>query len=151
MSLGNWKKVSAISALLLPPNRRHPTELLFRFLPGQNVNKERVKEYLQALLRQYPRRKLLVIWDRLSAHVSTLVKEFILSEPRLEQDYLPAYAPELNPVEYVWQRLKYRDLANYTPATVEELYQKAQEKSNALQSRQDLIQSFLDHCPLTFD
>ncbi len=115
------------------------------------MNKERVKAFLESLLREVPRRKMIILWDRLSAHVSALVKTVIEATPRLEQHYLPAYAPELNPVEYVWQHLKYHALADYTPATVEELYRKAQEESNALQGRQDLIRSFLAHCPLAFD
>ncbi len=149
--LGHWKKVSAISALLIPPTRRRPVELLFRFLPGQNVNKERSKEFLEELQREVPRKKLLIIWDRLSAHVSALVNALIEASPRLERHYLPPYAPELNPVEYVWDHLKYHALANYTPATVEDLHRRAEEKSKTLQGRQDLIRSFLAHCPLAFD
>lgn len=151
VSLGHWKKVSVISALVIPPTRRRAVELLFRFLPGQNVNKERAKEFLEELLREVPRKKIVILWDRLSAHVSDLVKQVIEATPRLERHYLPPYTPELNPVEYVWQRLKYQDLANYTPATVDELHRKAEEKSKALQNRQDLIRSFLAHCPLAFD
>ena len=40
-------------------------------------------------------------WDRLPAHRSRMVREFIeLSEGHIVTEYLPAYAPELNPVEY---------------------------------------------------
>ena len=36
-------------------------------------------------------------------HRSRLVREFIeLSEGHIVTEYLPAYAPELNPVEYIW-------------------------------------------------
>ena len=143
--------MSALSALVIPPTRRRPVDLLFRFLPAQNVNKERVAEFLGSLLREVRRKKMLIIWDRLSAHVSGLVKAAIEASPRREQHFLPAYAPELNPVEYGWNHLKAHALAHYTPATVEELYRKAEEKSSALQNRQDLIQSFLAHCPLAFD
>ncbi len=151
VSLNHWKRVSAISALMVPTTRRRPVDLLFRFLAGQNVNKERVAEFLGSLLREVRRKKMLIIWDRLSAHVSGLVKALIEASPRLEQHYLPAYAPELNPVEYVWQHLKYHALADYTPATVEELLRKAEEKSKRLQERQDLLHSILAHCPLAFD
>jgi hypothetical protein len=30
-------------------------------------------------------------------------------------EWLPAYAPDLNPVEAMWRCTKYGDLANYTP------------------------------------
>ena len=32
---------------------------------------------------------------------------------RVQIEWLPAYAPDLNPVEQVWNRTKYTDLANY--------------------------------------
>lgn len=44
---------------------------------------------------------LLIVWDRLPAHRSGLVREFIeLSAGHIETEYLPPYAPELIPVEY---------------------------------------------------
>ena len=49
------------------------------------------------------RRPLLIVWDRLLAHRSTLVREFIgYSDGHIETAYLPGYAPELNPVEYIY-------------------------------------------------
>ncbi len=39
----------------------------------------------------------------------------------LQVEYLPAYAPELNPVEAVWNHTKYGDLANLIPADREDL------------------------------
>jgi hypothetical protein len=38
--------------------------------------------------------------------------------------YLPPYAPELNPVEYVWEEIKYHQMANYAPADLEALTEK---------------------------
>jgi transposase len=35
--------------------------------------------------------------------------------------WLPAYAPDLNPVEQLWNHTKYRELANYLPEDVEAL------------------------------
>lgn len=37
---------------------------------------------------------------------------------RIEVEWLPAYAPELNPVEPVWGHTKHSDLANYIPKHV---------------------------------
>ena len=33
----------------------------------------------------------------------------------MQIEYLPAYAPELNPVEAMWNHTKYSDLANFIP------------------------------------
>ena len=47
--------------------------------------------------------RLLVIWDGLPAHRSRLVQHWVAGQrARLELERLPAYAPELNPVEYLW-------------------------------------------------
>ena len=36
-------------------------------------------------------------------------------------EWLPAYAPDLNPVEAMWSCTKYSDLANHTPANLRDL------------------------------
>jgi len=57
--------------------------------------------------------KLLVIWDGGSIHRSNEVEDF-LADGRSEEIHLerfPAYAPELNPDEGVWQHV------NHSPAT----------------------------------
>ena len=56
-------------------------------------------DFLKALVRHIDR-PLLIVWDRLPAHRSRLVQEFKLSEGHIATEYLPPYAPELNPVEY---------------------------------------------------
>src|SRR5258708_29172938 len=52
--------------------------------------------------------KLLVIWDRSPIHRRLTVKRFIdsVARSRLVVEVLPAYAPELNPVEWLWSQLK---------------------------------------------
>ena len=65
-----------------------------------------------ALLRQVPG-KLLVIWDGAAIHRSQFVKAVLTaSAGRLWLEKLPAYAPELNPVEYLWAHLKEHQIAN---------------------------------------
>jgi len=62
----------------------------------------RSSSFLEHLLRHLPG-KLLVIWDGLPGHRSRLVKDFVAAQQgRLELERLTAYAPELNPVEYLW-------------------------------------------------
>lgn len=39
----------------------------------------------------------------------------------LRVEWLPAYAPELDPVEDVWNQSKYGDLANVIPEDIDEL------------------------------
>jgi hypothetical protein len=45
-------------------------------------------------------RRLLLVWDRLNAHRSSVVRRFLAAHrPDAAAAYLPAYAPELNPEE----------------------------------------------------
>jgi transposase len=65
------------------------------------VGKEETIIFLAHLLRHL-RSPLLVVWDRLPAHRSRLVGEFLDSlGGQIAVEYLPPYAPELNPVEYL--------------------------------------------------
>jgi transposase len=40
---------------------------------------------------------------------------------------IPAYFPELNPDEWIWDALKYQELPNFCPTNNEELWNKAEE------------------------
>jgi transposase len=67
------------------------------------------------LLRHLPG-KLLVVWDRSQTHRGGLVREFVARQRgRIDLEYLPAYAPELNPVEYIWAYWKHHELPNFCP------------------------------------
>jgi DDE superfamily endonuclease len=41
----------------------------------------------------------IIIWDRLSAHRATTVKEYVAAHPEIEVAWLPPDAPDLNPEE----------------------------------------------------
>jgi transposase len=59
--------------------------------------------------------KLGIIWDGASIHRSEEVRTFLgqVGRGRIELVRLPAYAPELNPVEGVWSLLKGWHLRNF--------------------------------------
>jgi DDE superfamily endonuclease len=58
---------------------------------------------LEQLASFYAGQRVVLVWDGLSAHWSTRVRAFLDSQHRwLTAERLPAYAPELNPVEYLW-------------------------------------------------
>ena len=90
----NWKVLSAVAGITW-------WNFYFR-LYQRTIRAPQVVDFLVHLLRQLPGR-LLAIWDRSKTHRSRLVGEFVAGQRgRLALDYLPAYAPELNPVEYIW-------------------------------------------------
>ena len=95
---GKRTRINVISAV--SPRGR----LWFRCFRG-NLNGARFIGFLQDLLRDIPGRITLVL-DRHPAHVAAMTRRFLQVAPRLTIHYLPAYAPDLNPDEYVWGKLK---------------------------------------------
>lgn len=100
----NWKSLSIIGGLAL-------WRFYFQIHPG-SIKSPQVILFLQHLLRHIPG-KILVLWDGAPIHRSGLVQNFVASsQGRIALERLPAYAPELNPVEYMWGHLKSHEIAN---------------------------------------
>jgi len=55
---------------------------------------------------------------------------------------LPAYAPDLNPVDQVWNHSKYSELANYIPYDVFALERAVCDSIQHIRSRKSLLRSF---------
>jgi transposase len=100
----NWKMLSATAGITW-------WNFYFRLYPT-TIRAPQVVDFLGHLLRHLPG-KLLVVWDGLPAHRARLVTEFIRAQRgRLALEWLPGYAPELNPVEYIWGYWKHHELPN---------------------------------------
>jgi putative transposase len=69
------------------------------------------------------------------------MRALIASRPWLRVYALPAYAPELNPVEKVWSHLK-RGLANLAAGTVTNLAKLAKTRLKRMQYTHDLVDGF---------
>jgi transposase len=107
-----------------------------------NVDAHWLVAFLQALARHL-RGPVILIWDRLTTHRGLLVRRFLERHPRFRVELLPAYAPELNPVETVWSYLKLNPLANFAPNDADELARAARRHTRRLRQRSDLIRGFL--------
>jgi len=95
--------------------------------------------FLQALRKQL-RERLLIVWDGLQAHRSRLVRDYVDStDGHIQLAFLPAYAPEMNPVEYLWAWLKRHALANFCPENLHVLGQTARNKLRSAQRRTSII------------
>jgi transposase len=103
-------------------------------------------------LRHFRRRigrPLVVVWDRLSAHRAQPVQAFVAAHPadyRLE--WLPPYAPDLNPEELCNGAVK-RAALNAAPRSVDELHQLARRSFRRLARRPELLDSFFHHVGLS--
>lgn len=105
-------RLSAISALTVAPRRRRFG--LYWRLHRHNVRSADVLHFLRHLRRHLPH-GFTLIWDRHRPHRATRVTQWLAHSRRIVVEWLPAYAPELNPVEAVWSHTKYGDLANFAP------------------------------------
>ncbi len=122
----------------------------FRLYPG-SVKSPQVVDFLQALLRQISG-PLLIVWDRLAAHRSGMVRDFITGQgERLWVEYLPAYAPELNPVEYIWAHWKQHELPNVCAKDYWHLGETARRTLKRMRRRPRLITAFWKQAELCFE
>jgi hypothetical protein len=63
-------------------------------------------------------------------------------------EWLPPYAPDLNPVEMVWNRTRYCDLANFLPDDLLSLHSAAVVSLTFMRSEQNLLRAFFQHAKL---
>jgi transposase len=107
----------------------------------QTIRSEQVVLFLQHLLR-YLTGNLLVVWDGLPAHRSRVVSEYLRSvQGRILVERLPAYAPELNPVEYIWAYLKHHALPNVCPKDLWQLSDGARRCLKRMRRRRSIVTS----------
>jgi transposase len=85
---------------------------------------------------------IVVVWDNLNTHHSTVMRALVAARPWLRVVQLPADAPELNPVEAVWSHLK-KSLANLANRTVDQLLGLIRTRLKRIQYRPGLITGFL--------
>lgn len=138
-------RLSVISAITASAIRRR-FGLYFHIYP-QNIHSEEAVVFLEHLHRHLGRTFILVL-DRYSVHRKAVR---VLREEHpdwFDVEWLPAYAPELNPAEGIWNHAKYADLANFIPEDVDELYDAVTTSIGGIRSNQDLICSFFEHAEL---
>ena len=96
-------------------------------LQADSYNTERLISVLEQLARFYAGQQVVLLWDGLSAHWSKGMRAWVDTQRDwLRVERLPAYAPDLNPVEYLWANLKGVELANLPGASLVEVADQAQ-------------------------
>lgn len=138
-------RLSAISTVTVSPKRRR-LGLYFDLLE-HNVKADDFEAFVDHLLRRVGR-PIILILDRYSVHRSAAKRLLARHPRRLEIEWLPAYAPELNPDEQVWNRTKYTDLANFVPDDAEHLGRSVAASLRKTRGQQPLLRSFFKHAGL---
>lgn len=139
-------KVSMGAALCVNP-KSYRARLITAMYPNQYINSARTAVFLRMLAAKL-RRPLIVVWDRGQMHKGDVIREVLQQCPRLFLEFLPPYAPQLNPVEALWNHVKADVLANFTPKTVAEIVRQLGPLIDRVQKDQKRLQSFLAATPL---
>jgi transposase len=142
-----WKRLSLAGALAYEPDGSD-AHLVFQLRPGA-YNDETLIEFLTELNELEQQRPVLLIWDGLPSHRSRRMTEWITNQCHwLQVERLPGYAPDLNPIEQVWGRLKSKELANLCSDTIDEVARIAEAGLHRIGSDAPLCFAFLHHAGL---
>lgn len=130
-----WDKLSTIGGITYDGD-------VFTQTYPHSICKEQVVAFLSHLTSHLPG-KLLVIWDGAPIHRAGAVKNYLASAEgkRITLLGLPPYAPECNPIEWLWAWVKTSFFANLCAKTLDELEAAWQRALEVARSRPELIRS----------
>lgn len=96
-------RISALATLTVSAQRKH-MGIYVRFRQ-ENFLAVHVAEFLRNLLHHL-RGNVILLWDRGPIHKGPIIQELRRRYLRLHVEWFPGYAPELNPVEQIWNDFK---------------------------------------------
>ena len=145
-----WKRASMAAALGYHPDRTR-ARLCFH-LQADSYDTDTLIKVLEQLAGFYTGQRVVLLWDGLSAHWSHKMRAHLEKQRDwLTVERLPAYAPELNPVEFLWANLKGVELANCTGDTIAQVADQAQHGIQRVCDSNSLVVGFLAHTGLSLD
>lgn len=101
-SLDHHERLNLLGALLVAPSGQ--TFQLSVHSHRRTLRGEEVLAFLKALLARVAG-PIVLVWDNHPIHRRKQVRAFIAEHPRLHVYHFPTAAPELNPMEWVWQQV----------------------------------------------
>ena len=151
---GSRKRVSLAALIAVRPGQ--PPRLIYRVHKGRRSRDDKRKGFTETgyarlldAAHQQLGGPLVVVWDGLNTHTSAVMADLVAARDWLTVFRLPAYAPELNPVESVWSHLK-RSLANLAKRDIGQLTALIKTRLRRMQSRPGLLDGFLAGTGLDF-
>jgi transposase len=118
---------------------------VYTLVRHKTLNEWHTIRFLQHL-RVQAGKPLLVVWDGSPIHRSGEVQGFLtgIGVKEITVARLPGYAPDLNPVEWLWKQLKYVELPNKACMDLEELHLEFHLAIGRVRQRPALIDSFFE-------
>jgi transposase len=146
-----WDRHDRLSVIAALAYRPRSGRLSVSFaIHNHNIKAPDFLEFLRQLRREL-RRPVILVCDRLNVHRSAIRHLQEEGADWLTVEWLPSYAPDLNPVEGIWNHTKYADLANHVPDDSSELCDLVAESLNDQHFRPPLLQSFFRHAKLSIE
>ncbi|MBI5077321.1 transposase [Candidatus Falkowbacteria bacterium] len=141
VSTGSWRSRSVIGIITCTPRGRKPKLFL-------RIFKHAIKypDIIRCLkeLHRHVKERIILMWDGLPGHRARATRLFLITQRHwLETHRFPAYAPELNPPEYLFSALKSRNLTGLHVATIDEIDAHIKIGKRRLQRRPDILNGFL--------
>lgn len=151
MVLYNYKhdRISALAILTVSPLRHRVS--VYVSLQEENFKAVHVGPVLRSLLQHVPG-PVILLWDQGQIHKGPVIREVLLDHRRLQTEFLPKYAPELNPVEQAWHDFK-SHTANSMPQDKHDIRVSIHANTYRVRRSQDKLRSFIlaSELPSPFD
>jgi transposase len=155
MAVRSWAPTGHTPILHVPLTRDHlaaiggltPEGRLFLQTQDHAYHSPDIVRFLRLLLRKI-RGKLLVIWDGAPIHRGQPVKDFLTrgAAKRLHLEQLPGYAPDLNPVEGLWNYLKRVELGNVCCSDLIDLGRALRRGKERLRHKRHILRACVTEC-----
>ena len=114
------------------------------------LNKETFTLFLKDFLRRR-RSPVFLVVDKHPAHVAKVVAEFVQSvKGKLEIHFLPGYAPDLNPDEFVWNHLRQKGVTKKPLWKNESLRSRVESDLAAIKANPALVRSFFQTASVAY-
>jgi hypothetical protein len=147
-------RVSVAGLIAMRPGSRTRLCHRLRLHTGRKGERRSLSEhdYIDLIdgVHQLVRAPIVLVWDRLNTHVSHAMRNLIDARDWLTVFILPAYAPELNAVEFLWAHVK-RSLANLANVALDHLATLVRNRLKRLQYRPDTLNGFIAGTRLSLD
>jgi putative transposase len=106
-----------------------------------NFHAQDIGDFLHVLLKHL-RGPIILLWDRAKIHKGLQIEKILKKNPRLYIEWFPGYAPELNPVEQIWNDFK-GHTANSLPLNKQDLRIALHNNKRRVLSSQTKLESFV--------
>lgn len=146
VSTGSWRSRSVVGIITCTPQGKKPK--LFLRIFSHTIKHPDVIRCLKEF-RRHTRGRVILLWDGLMPHRAGNTKRFLKEQRRWLRAYrFPAYAPELNPPEYLFSAAKSHDLAGLYVGTIDDIDAHIKSSKRRFQRHPNLLTGFLKESAL---